>query len=180
MGNRYSRVRQGAQLNQAQQNYITYQSTPRIPNLNSQGPRDLSKIVYVTPFTVDLATDEVVSVRMNPAHFTRLGARVNTAGTGGQVDETPGANSVVNIGGFRSSRVVLFHNATRVVSVATSQVTQSRYLRYAGDRFSCPFGRNLATDDEGDVFQAIKAAILAAETGQIRRVSWTRERTEID
>lgn len=177
---RYSRIRQGAQLNQALQNYITHLSTPRVPNLNSQGPRNLTKQVYVTPFKADVAADEVAAAKMNPDHFTRLGARVNGAGTGAQVDEAIGANSIVSLPGFRAARVVLFHNATRAVTVSTSEVTGTRYLRYAGDRFSCPFGRALENDDEGDAFLAIKAAIFAAETGDVIRVSWTREKLGVE
>lgn len=177
---RYSRIRQGAQLNQALENYKNYIGTPRVPNLNSQGPRNLTKQVYVTPFKVDVATDEVAAAKMNPDHFTRLGARVNGAGTGAQVDEAIGANNIVSLPKFSPARVVLFHNATRVVSVETSAVTGTRYLKYAGDRFSCPFGRNLENDDEGDAFLAIKAAIFAAETGDVIRVSWTREKIGVE
>jgi hypothetical protein len=173
---RYSRIRQGAQLNQALTNYRTYLGTPRTPNLNSQGARNLSKRVYITPFLIDVAADEVAQARMNPDHFTRLGARVNAAGTGASVDEALGANSIVALGKFRAARVVLFHNNTRQVTVETSQVTQTRYLKYTGERYSCPFGRNLATDDEADAFLGVRAAIEAAETGDIVRVSWTREK----
>lgn len=173
---RYSRIRQGAQLNNALTNYINYLSTPRVPNLNSRGARDLSQRVYVTPFKIDIAADEVAMVRVNPAGFTRLAARINGAGTGASVEQNLGANSVVALPKFSAARVVLFHNATRVVNVATSQVTNSRYLNYAGDRFSCPFGRNLENDDEADAFLAVKAAVQAAETGAVVRVSWTREK----
>jgi hypothetical protein len=173
---RYSRIRQGAQLNQALTNYINYLSTPRVPNLNSQGPRNLTKTVYVTPFKTDIAADEVARARMNPDHFARLGARVNGAGTGASVEEAIGANNIVSIPKFRAARVVLYHNATRQVTVATSAVTQQRYLNYGGDRFSCPFGRNLENDDEADAFNGVRAAIEAAETGDIVRVSWVREK----
>lgn len=180
MGSRYSRIRQGAQLNNALTNYIAYLQTPRTPNLNSQGARDLTKTVYIAPFKVDIGATEVASAKMNPTHFTRLGARVNAAGTGAAVDENLGSNSVVALPKFRSARVVLFHNATRSVTVATSEVTNSRYLRYAGDRFSCPFGRNLENDDEGDAFLGIKSAVVAAETGAVVRVSWTREQLGVE
>ncbi|MGD1906448.1 MAG: hypothetical protein ACFB0C_10705 [Leptolyngbyaceae cyanobacterium] len=176
MGNRYSRIRRGAQYNEALTNYITHLSTPRVPNLNSQGPRNLNKTVYVNPFKIDIAADELARAKMNPDHFVRLGARVNAAGTGGSVEENLGANSIVALSKFRAARVVLFHNATRTVTVETSEVTRQRYLKYAGDRFSCPFGRNLENDDEADAFLGIRAAIEAAETGDIVRVSWTREK----
>jgi hypothetical protein len=177
---RFSRIRQGAQLNQAFTNYQNYLATPRVPNLNSQGPRDLSLIVYVVPFKMDVAADEVASARMNPAHYTRLSPYVNAAGTGAQVTDTLGANSVVSMNKFSAARLVYNHNNTRIVSTPTSRFTQQRYLKYDTDRFSCPFGRNLENDDEGDAFLAAKAALLAAETGEIRRVSWTRENVGIE
>jgi hypothetical protein len=181
MGNRYSRIRQGAQLNQALTNYINYLSTPRVPNVNSRGARNLNQQVYVTPFKVDVATDEVAAARVNPDHFTRLGTLINGAGTGASVETTLGANSVVSLPKFRAARVVYQHANTRVVSVETSDITGTRYLKYENvDRFSCPFGRNLENDDEGDSFLAVKAAILQAETGEIRRVSWTREKVGVE
>ncbi len=173
---RYSRIRQGAQLNQALTNYRNYLATPRTPNLNSQGPRNNSKRVYVRPFKIDVATDELAMAKMNPDHFTRLGARVNATGTGAQVDEVLGSNAIVTLPKFRAARAVLFHNATRQVTVETSAVTGQRYMKYNGDRFSCPFGRRLENDDEADAFLGIRAAIEAAETGDIVRVSWTREK----
>lgn len=181
MGNRYSRIRQGAQLNAALTNYINYLQTPRTPNLNSQGARNLSKIAYVTPFMVDIAVDELCSARVNPDHYTTLQTSINGAGTGAAVTDALGGNSVVSIPKFRAARVVFFHNTTRQVTVETSDVTNQRYLKYSGDRESCPFGRNTATDDQMDAFLQVKAALLTAfAASEIKRVSLTRERVGVE
>ena len=176
MSNRYSRIRHGAQLNAALTNYIQYLSTPRTPNLNSQGARNLTSTAYVTPFGTDVEADEVASSRVNPDHYTELQPTINGAGTGAQVTDAIGANNVVSIPKFRAARVVLFENATRTVTVATSGVTANRYLSYAGDRRSCPFGRNLENDDQMDAFLQVKAGLLQLfNASAVKRVSLTRE-----
>jgi len=181
MGNRYSRIRQGAQLNQALDNYINYLQTPRTPNLNSQGPRNLSMTNYVTPFMTDLAADEKAAAQVNPDHYNELQATINAGGTGAAVTDTLGADSVVSLPKFRAARVVLFENNTRNVTVETSDVTAQRYLKYTGTRRSCPFGRNLENDDQMDAFLQVKAGLMTLfAASEIKRVSLTREKVGVE
>lgn len=182
MSRRYSRIRQGAVYNAALQRYVQHlqESATRPRRLNSQGARGTTQTVYLNPFGFDIATDEIVSAKVNPDHYTALSGYINGAGTGASVSNTLGANTLVAEKGFRPARVVWFSNATRAVTVATSDVTGIQYLRYSGDRQSCPFGRNTATDDQIDAFNGVKAAILQATASRaVNRVSLTRERSPI-
>lgn len=180
MSRRYSRIRQGAVYNEALQRYVTYLTTAatRPRRLNSQGARGTTQTVYLTPFGFDIATDETVSAKVNPDHYTALSTYINGASTGASVSNAIGANTLVTERGFRPARIVWFSNATRSVAVATSDVTGIQYLKYNGDRQSCPFGRNTATDDEVDAFNGVKAAILQATASRaVNRVSLSREKS---
>lgn len=177
MSRRYSRIRQAAELNQALTNYISYITTPRDRNVGSRGPQEPRKSVYVTPFGFDLQTDEIVRATNGVADYTALAARVNGAGTGGQVTDALGTKTIATIGRFSPARVVWFRNATRTTQVVRSDVTNLQYLKYNGDRASCAFGRAAADDNEYDAFDAIKADILQANASfETNRVSLSREK----
>ncbi|MEL6605356.1 MAG: hypothetical protein AAFP20_19255 [Cyanobacteria bacterium J06614_10] len=177
MGNRYSRIRQGAQLNTALTNYINHLTTPRTPNVGSRGPRDPRKSVYVTPFGFDIATGEVVRATNAIDAYTALAAQINAAGTGGEVTDTLGSKTIAQVGSFSPARIVWFRNATLSTQVVKSDITKLDYLKYNGDRSSCAFGREAADDNMYDAFDAIKAAILSGNAGlELNRVSLTRER----
>lgn len=174
---RYSRIRQGAQLNEALTNYINYLQTPRQPRVGSQGPRPPRRAVYVTPFGFDVQASELVRVSNGVDDYTALASQINQAGTGGEVTDTLGSNSVAQVGSFSPARVVWFRNSTISTQVRRSEVTNQEYLDYNGDRSSCAFGRENADDNQYDAFDAIKAVILAGNAGlELNRVSLTRER----
>jgi hypothetical protein len=177
MANRYSRIRQARQLQEALTNYTTYLNTPRQPRVNSRGAQGARINAYVTPFGYDLPPTQVVRVRNNSDDYTVLAPRVNTSGSGAKVNNTLGSNTVVTRGGFSPARVVWFRNTTRSVSVKISDVTRTEYLKYAGERSSCAFGRAAADDNMHDAFGAVQAAILAAPPVQaINRVTLTPEK----
>ena len=176
MGSRYSDIRRGAQLNEDLNNYINYLSTPRTPNVGGGTPRGAQRQLFLTPFGQDIETDQVVQVQANADSYTALSAYI-VSGNGAAVDTAVGTKTIANLKGFRPARVVWFRNATRSVTVARSEVTNRQYLKYAGDRASCPFGRATATDDQMDVFNAIKADILTNNASlEVNRVSLTREK----
>jgi hypothetical protein len=101
---------------------------------------------------------------------------VNAAGTGGLIDNTIGSNTRANLSQFRPARVVWFRNATRSVSVATSDITGTRYLKYAGQSSACAFGRGSENDDMVDVFNNIKDEIFSRNPSlEVNRISLTRE-----
>jgi hypothetical protein len=177
MARRYSRIREAGQLNIALTNYIQYLTQPRERNVGTRGARPDSKAVYVVPFGFDLpATTERVRVRNSVDGYTDLAARINVAGTGGKVADALGSNTVAQVGQFSPARLVWFRNATRSTSVVRSDITNLEYLKYAGDRSSCAFGRENADDNEYDAFDAIKSSILATSGLAINRVSLSRER----
>jgi hypothetical protein len=178
MGRRYSDIRRAAQLKAALDNYVDYLQTPRPPRLNTKGPRDNSQVVFLAPFTISVGTDEVVAARVNPAHYTKLGATINGA-SGAEVLAAIGTKELIDLGQFTAARLVLFENSTRSVTVETSEVTGTQYLKYAGERYSCPFGAQAATDDMIDAYQAAKAAVLVAgvtASADVKRVSLIREK----
>ncbi|MEM6353589.1 MAG: hypothetical protein AAF766_22795 [Cyanobacteria bacterium P01_D01_bin.14] len=173
---RYSDIRRAAQLNQALQNYINYLGTPRTPNVGGGTPRGPQQQLFIQPFGQDLPLNSRVQVQASTDSYAALSQYI-VAGNGAEADTAIGANSVVNLPKFRPARVVWFRNPTRTVQTATSGVTGQRYLKYNGDRDSCPFGRAAADDDQMDVFNAIKADILTTNTNlEVNRVSITREK----
>ncbi len=179
MSNRYSRVRRGAQYNEALNNYITHLQTmgTRQPKLNSRGALGTRKQVFLTPFDKDLATDEVIEARMAADHWTVMAPFINHTSTNAELLETLGSKTVVSSVGFTPAKVIYFRNTTRSVTVAKSDVTKMDYLKYAGDRYTAPFGRKAATDDEADCAAAIRAKINADNASfAIRRISFTPER----
>jgi hypothetical protein len=174
---RYSDIRRGAELNRSLTNYINHLSNPPERNVGGGTARDANKPVYVVPFGTDIATDEVVEVAATQAHWAALSTYINQVGTGAEVLEAPGANTVVTVGRIIPARIVWFRNATKTKTVARSAVTNNQYLKYAGDRNSLAFGRENPDDDMYDAYQAIRATIRAA-TAQlaVNRISLTPER----
>ncbi|MEA5449712.1 hypothetical protein VB780_14100 [Leptolyngbya sp. CCNP1308] len=182
MGARYSDIKRAAKLQAGLTNYINYLQTSatRPSRIGTQGPRDLSKIVYLKPFTIDVAADEVVTARCNPEHYNQLGATINASSIAA-VDDAIGANTIVGIPKFSPARVVLFRNATRSVTVATSDVTGLQYLKYNRDRYSVPFGATADIDDMMDSFLDVKARLLTVNAAAaVKRVSLVREKVGVE
>lgn len=174
---RYSDIKRAAKLKQGLDNYINYLQTlgTRPSRIGTQGPRDLSVNLFLQPFTVTVAVDERVQARCSTESNTKLRTVVDGANDA-SVSTTLGANTLISLPKFRAARIVYFENSTRSVQVETSDVTGLQYLKYAGERFSLPFGAQAATSDQTDAFLAAKAAILAANAAAaVKRVSLTRE-----
>lgn len=182
MGNRYSDIKRGAELQAALTNYTNYLQTAatRPSKIGTQGARDLSKIVYIWPFTAEVGITGKCTAKCSQESFTTLSTYIN-ASPKANVGATLGADSLVSLPKFRASRVVFFQNNTRVASVATSDVTALKYLKYAGNRTSCPFGATADADDEMEAFLDIKAALLQAfASSAVKRVSLSRERVGVE
>lgn len=178
MADRFSRIKKGAYYNGALQRYIQYlqEAATRQPRVGNRGALEERQQVFVTPFGKDLAVDGVAATRAAETSVTTLAALINAAGTGGEVLTSLGGKTVVATPGFSPARVNYFRNASRQVEIETSEFTGKQYLKYTGTRFSCPFGRKAAGDDQDDVFAAIKAGIMAQGGFQIKRVSLQVER----
>ncbi len=179
MSNRYSRVRRGAMYKEALDNYVQHLQTmgTRQPKLNTRGALGARKQVFLTPFDKDLPTDKVVEARMAADHWTVMGPFINDGSTNAELLEALGSKTVVSSVGFTPARVIYFRNTTRSVTVKKSEVTKMDYLSYNGDRYSAPFGRKAAGDDEADCAAAIRAKINTDNASfAIRRISFTPER----
>lgn len=177
MGRRFSDVKRGAKLNTALTNYINYLQTAgtRPSRIGTQGARNLSVVLYIQPFTAQVAADEFLMARTTPESDTKLRTIVNGV-THAAVTNTLGANTIITLPKFKAARVVYFENSTRSVSVQSSDITGLQYLKYAGERFSLPFGANADADDQMEGFLEAKAAILTANAAAaIKRVSLSRE-----
>lgn len=174
---RYSDIKRAAKLQVGLTNYINYLQTlgTRPSRIGTQGPRNLDETLFIQPFTVTVAADEVIQARCSTESRTKLLTIVNGAADAA-VTTALGGNSVITLGKFRPARVVYFENSTRSVQVETSEVTGLQYLKYAGERFSLPFGAQTAASDQTDAFLAAKAAILTAnQAAAVKRVSLSRE-----
>jgi hypothetical protein len=174
---RYSDIRRGAQLNEALTNYVQYLTTPRTPKTNTRGARPAQQQVFVLPYSIDLGTDQVVAVKSPTEGVNRLVPLINnTTDTQAEVLTAKGSKTPVVIQGFSPARLVTFENTTRSVTVATSDITKSKYLKYAGDRYQCAFGKKAANDDINDAFNILLAAAKARTGLEVNRVSMQPER----
>lgn len=178
MAKRYSDILQSARLRPALDRYVDYlQGTVTRPSrINTQGDRAAVNPVFIYPFGLDLAANQVVTAYYSTARDNALVAIINAV-SGLNVDTTIGANTAVERAGFRAARVVWFRNATKTKTVGTSAVTGLQYLKYAGTRLSCPFGRDDASSpaDMFDGFASVKASLKTQPNLAVNRVSLVKE-----
>lgn len=175
---RFSDIKRSNKLSEAYTNYKTWQDRPYDPQPNTRGASKNTKVVYLNPFGLPVTVGELYSSKTDPNTYAELSALVN-ASDGGEVTDTLGSSTVKRSRGFSAARVIWFRNASRVVSVARSEITNLQYLKYAGDRLSIPFGQATGTDEEISVFESIKAAALSNGSFDVSRVSLKRERIDL-
>lgn len=178
MARRYSDIRRGAKLNAQLAAYAAYvnPATPRPSRIGTRGARGLNKVVYVAPFTAQVGTDELCAAKCKPESYTIISPAILGGTTKADVKDALGTNSLVSFPRFRASRVVFFQNASRVVTVKNSEITNAEYLKYTGNHYSCPFGATIDSDDEMEAFLDVKAALLTTfATSEVKRVSLSRE-----
>lgn len=178
MARRYSDILESARLRPALDKYVQYlQGTATRPSrINTQGDRQAVNPVYIYPFALDLGVGEVIQAFYSTTRDGALTSIINAV-TGIGVETTIGAKEVVERPGFRAARVVWFRNATKTKSVGTSDVTGLQYLKYAGTRSSCPFGRDDASSpaDMFDAFGEVKASLKGQANLAVNRVSLVKE-----
>lgn len=167
MSRRFSRIREAAYLNQAVDNYVQWLQTAatRPRNVGGGVDRPPSVELAIEPFGFTVAVGTAVRGTATTAARTQMSAAVGTyaAPAGGGI-------TLQRIPGYKAARVSLFIG-TGNSTVATSEITGLRYLKYGGSSFSHPFGQNVGTDLEYDVFTAIRTALA----GSNRRISYTPE-----
>lgn len=174
---RYSDIRRGGELKYALDNWINHMTDyeNRESGIGQGQERGAQATVYVVPFMKDLTLDEVVEVNVTATHLADLRTYI-TAADGAEVIEAIGSKTPITVTGFRAARVTWFRNANKVKTVATSKVTKLKYLKYAGDRSACPFGRAADSDDQQDAFNAVRAQLKAQAGLAVNRVSLVREK----
>ena len=172
MARRYSRIRQGAILNAALNRYVQHLTDiDRVPNVGGGRDRSPTIELAITPFGFDIDAGVAIRGTTTQRSRTLMQAAVGTRGI------TPaGGIAVQRIPGFKPAKAVLFVG-TGASTVATSQVTGIRYLKYNGESYSHAFGQNAATDQEFDAFSEIRTALLAG--GANRRVSYQAEQRKL-
>lgn len=176
MSRRYSNIIQSGRLRAAADRYIAYLQgqLERPSRVGTQGPRKNTKVVYITPFGFDIPVEEIYQSTVAPDAYTYLQGLINA--NDGEVSETT-TKTAAPARGFSAARIRILISANRSVEVKTSDITGLEYLKYNGTRHSCPFGRKTETDDQHDVFQAIKTAFFTANsTAEVKRCNLGREK----
>ncbi len=173
MSKRYRDIRRGNQLKNALDKYTSYLQTlgDTPPNLNSKGPIGPRVNIEIEPFGLKEGEGpNRVLVRAGAADLQVL-AVLFTPDTDAKIVNPASANAV-RFDGFRPARVVTFMNPTRVVSIATSKITNNQYLKYQGKSRNCPFGRNADTDELFTSFGKIVTRFHTQFANQqVRRIS---------
>ena len=181
MSKRYSRIASSARLRPALDKYIQHLSgtATRTSRINTRGAIGEKQEVAIIPFTFTVNAGEKVIVTTNKDDLQSQSGVIN-ASSRAQIDTAVSAvTSPLRIPGFRAARVVSFINASRAVSVATSDVTGLQYLKYNGTRRSVVFGAQSANDDERDAFLDVKARISTANAAAaVKRISLVPERSQ--
>jgi hypothetical protein len=142
------------------------------PNLNSRGPRSRTRQVAVVPFSFDMPANTFALVTTTDRSWTAMSAALTNF-----ADDTIGSLDVQKVSGLTPAKILYFQAASRSVSIETSERTGLRYLKYAGNNYSAPFGRGTdGTQDQYDVFTEIRNELLPSGYTGIRRVSHSVER----
>lgn len=182
MGARFSRIENAARLEAARQALQQYrdEAATRQPRVGTGTPRQLDAICYTQPFIVGVATTEVVATKAYNDGYTTLSPIINRSSIAA-VSNALGTNTPRNIPKFRAARVIWSRAASRSISTPLSKFTNRQYLKYNNlDRFSCPFGSTVDTDDMIDSFLDVKAEILSETGFEISRVALQREQVGIE
>lgn len=176
MSNRFSRVRQGGKYKVAMDNYIQYLQgiATRPSRVGTRGAQPRRIPLYLTPFGFDIPTDQIYEARATEEDYNFLSPQITPHA---EVLNAPGSKEAVKRRGFKAARIVFFGNSARSVTVVKSDITKMDYLKYNGERRSCPFGRKAVDDDLNDVFGEIRAALNTQYSNyEVRRISLDPER----
>lgn len=180
MANRFSRIKQGAELNQALDNYVDYirnaanRPTKRMQG-GTRGARRKTVVRAVIPFGVDVDGIEVYEVRVGQDSAEALAESL-----GAQRLITPAADAdIKRVKGFKPARVVVFAGNGSASYVA-SKITKQYYLKYEGDSYSAPFGATTETEEEAAGARLVKSAVKTQFAAKdIIRISFQPERIPI-
>lgn len=163
---KYSRILEAAKYYSAIDNYIQYitDASKRGQRVGQGDPRPPSIKLYVTPFNVELATDQVAQSSAAEPSWTTYGSRFSSFTT---ATAPADAANVLRLRGYSAARAVIVTGRSGTGTVKTSAVTGLKYLDYGGKSTSIPFGKQAASDDQQVVFDTIKNQVQAGFAGAI-------------
>lgn len=177
MARRYSQIKRGAEYDTALTNYVDYlrnaatRPTKRLRG-GSRGARRETIPAALMPFGLDLGAGNYIRTRVSQAAVAGLGnALTNRLFTSGA--NLTGATPLV---GFRPAKVTGFQG-NGAAAYVQSKITKLYYLKYEGDTYSAPFGALTATEEEGEAYGLVRAAVTTAfGASDIKRISFSPER----
>jgi hypothetical protein len=163
---RYSRILQAAKLYSAVDNLIKSitDSTRKGQNVGNGTARQPSQKLFIDPFNIALAENQVVPATGAAPSWTKYAAAI-----GNRASATAPANEnlIVKIADFTAARVVINTGRSTTGVKKVSKVTGLAYLSYGGKSTSLPFGRNAAADTMAAAFEEIRTRVVAATPGAI-------------
>jgi hypothetical protein len=166
MSKKFSRILQGARYNAELTAYIEYLTgkSTRQPNIGNGKARPNLTTLYVHPYAFSASATVLLQQSASTTAWTTyegdLGGRTLTA--------VPSGSEGIKIRGAKAARIIVITGRTGEKVVKTSHVTAAKYLKYAGNSTSVPFGRSGSTDTVDAAFTAIKA--LIAPSGSTNKV----------
>jgi len=143
----------------ARQNLLDYYTgvSTRPSRIGTRGPRPASQALYLTPFSLPLATDHVLRATALAPAWTTLSS---IAPTQQHVTATLGTKTAVRIKSYKAPRITRV-NLDPTGTVATADITKLQYMKYDNTSMSIPFGKNLAADTVAEVAAELIAAYTA-------------------
>jgi hypothetical protein len=172
---RYSRILQSAKYYSAIDNYIKYvtDSTKRsaASKIGQGDPRPPSQKLYIDPFSIPLATNQVVEASAGEPAWTAYRTHIGNRATATKPAEEA---FIIPVANYAPPRVKVVTGRRTTGTKEISKVTGLPYSNYGGKSVSVPFGRNGAGDTVVTAFAEIEAAIRLATPGVL--VSLIRER----
>lgn len=153
-------VLRGQRGTSAREKLLAYyaDASTRERQLGTRGPRAAQQVLYLTPFSIPLATDHVLRATCLAPAWTAL---KEIAPTQTHVTAEKGTKTAVRIRSYKAPRI------TRVTldptgTVVQAAVTKLDYMKYNNTSMSIPFGKATATDTVAAVAAELISAYTAA------------------
>ena len=140
----------------ARQNLLNYYAgtSTRPSRIGTRGPRPASQALYLTPFSLPLATDHVLRATALAPAWTAL---KEIAPTQTHVTAELGSKTAVRIKSYKAPRVTRIQ-LDPTGSVATADITRLEYMKYENTSMSIPFGKAISADTVASVAAALISA----------------------
>lgn len=164
MGRFAAKAAQGKHSNKVVTTYKAYLDNPEIARQdNPVRNRPPSQLLYIEPFSFDLAETQYVKVSASSTVVTARLSAVNTGGT--RVMTTLASNDTgIRIARFRPAKLMILTGRSTTGTPKTSKTSGLPYKAYGGNRSSIPFGRKASGEDQNQAFDIIKAAIQQGQS----------------